>query len=462
MEKRQRNGDCGIAMETVAQLSSHLQSGKRDPVDLAEEALGAIAASDDQAIFIDILAERALREAKAARERLKSGLPASRLDGVPIGWKDLFDIEGRVTTAGSEVLKSDPPAKTDAALVASAKRLGMVSIGTLNMTEFAYSGIGLNPHYGTPRNPNSKVHRSPGGSSSACGVAVAKGLLPVAIGTDTGGSIRIPASFNGVVGYKTSTGHYPMDGVFPLSRSYDTLGPLAQTVEDCVIVDAALCGLKAPKITERAIGGLEFLVPVNVMFDGVEDAVQVNFESALSRISMAGGKIKRATFSAFDAILRLVATRGNILGAEALHVHWDRVNGPDARRMDSRVVQRIKLADKMTAVDLVEVMAQRNQLITQTRAQIGDAIVVCPTTPHVAMTIAPLEADMEEFFRANIKTLRNTMIGNFLDWCGLSIPSGSDRDNMPTGFLLSAPHGRDADILSSGLALESLIRNSRG
>ena len=446
-------------METVVQLAAKLRKGKLDAVELTESILDDIAECDDQAIFIDVLPERARSEAKAARKRLNAGEPASLVDGVPIGWKDLFDLKDRVTTAASMVLKSNPPAAADAALVQSGAKAGMVSVGTLNMTEFAYSGIGLNPHYGTPRNPHDKrVHRSPGGSSSASGVVVAKGLLPVAIGTDTGGSIRIPASFNGVVGFKTSTGHYPMDGVFPLSRSYDTLGPLAQTVEDCVLVDAVLRGQKKVGVKKADVKGRIFIVPSNVMFDGIEDSVAANFESALSRISKTGGKIKRVAFPTFDAILKLVSTRGNILGAEALHVHQTRVYGPDAARMDQRVVQRIKLAEKMTAVDLVEIMYQRKQLIAATTALIGDGIVVCPTTPHVAMPIAPLEADLEEFFRVNAKTLRNTMLGNFLDWCGLSIPSGKDRDSMPTGFLISAPLGRDDDILSTGLALEGVIR----
>jgi aspartyl-tRNA(Asn)/glutamyl-tRNA(Gln) amidotransferase subunit A len=446
-------------METVAQLSAKLRKGKLDAVDLTESVLEGIAKSDDKAIFIDMLPERALNEAKAARKRLRAGKPASLVDGVPIGWKDLFDLKGRVTTAASVVLKANPPAASDAALVQAGAKAGMVSVGSLNMTEFAYSGIGLNPHYGTPRNPHdARVHRSPGGSSSASGVVVAKGLLPVAFGTDTGGSIRIPASFNGIVGFKTSTGHYPMDGVFPLSRSYDTLGPLAQTVEDCALVDAVLHGQKKIDIKKADIKGRTFIIPTNVMFEGIEDAVAANFESAVSRISKAGGKIKRLAFPAFEAILKLVSTRGNVLGAEALQVHWDRVYGPDTQRMDQRVVQRIKLAEKMTAVDLVEIMLQRQQLIAATTALIGDAIVVCPTTPHVAMPIAPLEADREEFFRVNAKTLRNTMLGNFLDWCGLSIPSGTDGDGMPTGFLMSAPHGRDAQILSNGLALETLIR----
>jgi aspartyl-tRNA(Asn)/glutamyl-tRNA(Gln) amidotransferase subunit A len=446
-------------MDTVVQLSAKLRKGKIDAVELTEEVLADIAASDDQAIFIDVLADRARSEAKAARRRLKAGNPLSVLDGIPIGWKALFDIEGQVTTAASVVLKSNPPAAKDASLVAAGKSAGLIAIGTLNMTEFAYSGIGLNPHYGTPRNPNDrKVHRSPGGSSSGSAVVVAKGLLPVAMGTDTGGSIRIPASFNGVVGYKSSTGHYAMDGVFPLARTLDTLGPLAQTVEDCVLVDAILRGQAKPKIKPVSPKGQIFIVPDNIVFDGIEPAVQANFEAALSRISKAGGKIKHKAFPVFEALLDLIKNRGHLLGAEALHLHWNRVNGPDAARMDQRVVQRIKMAEKMTAVDLVEVMLRRQELIAECNELIGDAIVVCPTTPHVAMDIAPLEASMDEFFRVNAKTLRNTMLGNFLDWCGLSIPSGKDRDDMPTGFLLSAQHGRDAEVLSMGLALEAIIR----
>lgn len=446
-------------METVAQLSGQLRRGRLDAVELAERVLSAIATCDDQAIFIDVFADRTRKEAKAARKRLRAGEPLSLLDGIPIGWKDLFDFKGRTTTAGSVVLKSDAPARADAALVQAAEGAGAVAIGTLNMTEFAYSGIGLNPHYGTPRNPHdSRIHRSPGGSSSASGVAVAKGLLPIAIGTDTGGSIRIPASFNGVVGYKSSTGRYPMDGVFPLSRTLDTLGPLAHTVEDCAIVDAVLRRLKRPQTGKLSLRGVEFIVPANVVFDGVEDQVQENFDRAVSLISKAGGRIRRKAIPAFDAILELTKVRGHILGAEALHVHWNRVNGPDAARMDARVVKRIKMAETMTAVDLVEVLQQRQRLIAETNELVGNAMVLCPTTPHVSMPIAPLEADMDDFFRVNAKTLRNTMLGNFLDWCGLSIPNGIGQEGMPTGFLMSAQHGHDERMLAIGRAVESLIR----
>jgi aspartyl-tRNA(Asn)/glutamyl-tRNA(Gln) amidotransferase subunit A len=448
-----------MTMETVTQLAAKLRKGKLDALALTESVLDGIAKCDDPAIFTSVMAERALAEAKAARRRLKAGTPASPIDGIPIGWKDLFDLKGRVTTAGSAVLAANTPAARDAALVEAGAKAGLVSVCSLNMTEFAYSGLGLNPHYGTPRNPHDmKVHRSPGGSSSGSGAVVARGLLPVAIGSDTGGSIRVPASFNGIVGYKSSTGHYPMAGVFPLSRTFDVLGPLAQTVEDCVLVDAALSGLKKPVAEKTDIKGRTFIVPSNVVFDSVEDDVATHFENALSRIAKAGGKIKYKPFPAFDAILNLASKCGTILGAEALQLHLDRVHGPDAARMDQRVVQRIKMAEKMTAVDLVEIKRQRKKLIAATTDLIGDGIVVFPTTAHVAMAIAPLEADTDEFFRVNAKTLRNTMLGNFLDWCGLSIPSGMDRNGMPTGFLLSTPHGGDTEMLSVGLALESAVR----
>jgi aspartyl-tRNA(Asn)/glutamyl-tRNA(Gln) amidotransferase subunit A len=448
-----------MSFSTAADLARKLRKGQADAVEVAEDAFSRIAAVGDGAIFVETLKNRAMAEARAARKRLKDGAPASLLDGVPIAWKDLFDLKGRVTTAGSVVLKGDPPAMRDAALVAAGKAAGLVSIGCLNMTEFAYSGIGLNPHYGTPRNPHDRqVHRSPGGSSSASGVVVAAGIVPLAIGTDTGGSIRIPASFNGVVGYKSSTGHYPMDGVFPLSKSLDTLGPLAHSVEDCVLADAVLRGLKKPQVRASAPKGLRILVPETVVFDGCEEAVARNFEASLSRLAKAGAKVRRMKMPLLQEILDLIAARGHVLGAEALAVHWNRVKGADAARMDARVVKRILMADKMTAVDLVLFMEARKRMIAAAEAMMEDALIAFPTTPHVAMPIAPLEADHDVFFRNNAKTLRNTMLGNFLDWCGVSIPNGTDANGMPTAFLLSGAHGQDARVLSIALGAENIIR----
>ncbi len=441
-----------------ARLAADLRSGAIDAVELTERTLAAIAACSDKAIFTEVLAKRALREAEAARKRLMAGRPSSALDGVPVAWKDLFDIEGRVTTAGSVVLKSNPPAKRDAALLEAAVRGGMVTIGTTNMTEFAYSGIGLNPHYGTPHNPcDPKVARSPGGSSSGSAVAVAAGLVPIAIGTDTGGSIRVPAAFNGITGYKTSTGHYPMTGVFPLSRTLDTLGPFAHTVEDCVLTDMVLRGALTPSARRGSVEGLQILIPEALVFDGCEAAVVKNFEASIARLAKAGAKITRVPMSQLAAIPEVIGKHGHLLGAEALQVHHTRTRGPDAARMDRRVVRRIAQAEQMTALDLVEVQVARARFIAETNALIGDAIIAFPTTPHVTMPNAPLEADDELFFRVNAKTLRNTMVGNFLDWCGVAMPNGTGVDGMPTSFLFSAPHGRDRAMLSAALSAESYV-----
>jgi len=448
-----------MSIATAATLAQDLREGRRDPVDLVAEVFDRIEAHGDAALFIRHTRDRAEAEARAARERLRAGNPASLLDGVPLAWKDLFDLKGTVTTAASAVLKGNAPAAGDAALVTAAMRAGMVTVGAVNMTEFAYSGIGLNPHYGTPRNPRDpKVARSPGGSSSGSGAVVAAGIVPVSIGTDTGGSIRIPAAFNGVVGYKTSTGHFPMEGVFPLSPTLDTLGPLAQTVEDCVLTDAVLRGLSRPAARAVDPTSLDFVIPDAVMFDDLEPAVAANFAAAIDRIAATGARIRRLALPELRETADIIARLGPMTSVEAKLVHRDRLDTPLEAQIDPRVIRRIRMADKMTAVDLWELQTHRRRLIATVNDRLGEAILLCPTTPSVAMPIAPLEADQEVFFHHNFRTLRNTALGNFLDWCGLSIPNGTDSDGMPTGLMLSARHGRDRHLLSAGLALEAAIR----
>lgn len=445
--------------QTASRLAQDLRAGRRDPLDLLAETYDRIAAHGDDALFIRQTRPRAEAEARAARERLRAGNPASLLDGVPLAWKDLFDLKDTVTTAGSAVLRKAAPAARDAALVTAAMRAGMVSVGTVNMTEFAYSGIGLNPHYGTPRNPRDPAtHRSPGGSSSGSGAVVAAGLVPLSIGTDTGGSIRIPASFNGVVGYKTSTGHHPMEGVFPLSRTLDTLGPLAQTVEDCVLADAVLRGLPQPLARAADPSALDFVIPDAVMLDDLDPDVATAFEATLTRIAATGARIRRIALPELRETVEVMGKFGPLASAEAMDLHWDRLHGPEESEIDPRVVRRIRMAEKMTAVDLIRLMDQRRRLIAAVNDRLGDALLICPTTPSVAMPIAPLEADVEVFFRNNFRTLRNTAPGNFLDWCGLSIPNGLGAGGMPTGLMICARHGRDRPLLAAGLALEQTIR----
>jgi aspartyl-tRNA(Asn)/glutamyl-tRNA(Gln) amidotransferase subunit A len=446
--------------QTAAQLAALIASGAVDPEALAERTLAAIAACDDQAIFITVTAARARAEARAAATRLREGRARGALDGVPIAWKDLFDLAGLPTTAGSRVLEGMEPAREDAPVVARLRDAGMVCVGRVNMTEFAYSGIGLNPHYGTPRNPHGAGGPYvPGGSSSGSAVAVARGLVPVAIGSDTGGSVRIPAAFNGVIGYKTSGGRYPMDGVFPLSRTLDTLGVFSRTVGDAVLVDAALRGAPAPGVRTGSLAGQRILVPGNIVFDDAQPAVVANFEAALGRLAAAGAVVQRLHLPVFDAVLALIARHGAIAAGEAFVLHKSRVEGPDAAAIDRRVLSRLRLGAAMTLADYVTLQQERRRLIAETTGLFaGGAVVAFPTVAHTAPRIADLEADDELFGRINARTLRNTMLGNFLDWCGIAVPSGADANGLPTSLLLSGAPGADDALLSLGLAAEPVIR----
>lgn len=444
---------------SIAELSALIQMGKVDPIEVTGAVLSGIKAYPDKAVFISLLEDRAMAEAHAASKRLKEGRSLGLLDGIPIAWKDLFDIEGLPTTAGSKVLKKATPATRDAAIVDLLKQAGMVAIGRTNMSEFAFSGIGINPHYGTPHNPHGKdAPRIPGGSSSGSGVAVAAGLVPVAMGTDTGGSIRIPAGFNGIVGYKATRGRYRMDGVYPLATSLDSLGPLCRTVQDAVWVDAAMRGLAVPQTARRPAQPLDIVIPANIVLDGAEPGVVAAFEAAIERLAKAGTKITRLAFPTFDELPKLMVKYGPMVTAEAFVLHREKLAGPDADEMDHRVVARTRLGEKTSLPDYIAIVENRARMIAETEALVGDRFVAMPSVAHVAPPIAPLEKDDELFFATNGKTLRNTGFGNFLDWCGVSIPCGTGDADMPVGFLLSANANRDEALLQAAMAYEETIR----
>ncbi|KQY42689.1 amidase [Rhizobium sp. Root483D2] len=446
--------------KTIAQLSVLIQSGVLDPVALAEETFAAIRANEDQSIFVSLLEERALQEASASSKRIREGRSLGLLDGIPVAWKDLFDIEGIATTAGSAILKTAEPATCDADVVKALTGAGMVSIGRVNMSEFAFSGLGINPHYGTPENPASKDGaRLPGGSSSGSGVVVAAGLVPISIGSDTGGSVRIPAAFNGIVGYKATRGRYSMRGVYPLSKSLDSLGPLCRTVQDAVWIDAAMRGLGAPDIRRGPIEGLSLVVPETIVFDGAEKGVILAFEAALKRLEKSGAKIRRQAFPAYAEIFELMAKNGPLVTAEAFAMHRERLAGPQAEDMDQRVVARARLGEKITVTGYIETLAARERLKAEFASSIGPGeLVVSPTLPHVAPLTAPLLIDDELFVKTNARTLRNTLIGNFLDGCGVSIPCGTGDAGMPVGLLISGLPDGDEHLLSVALAADEIIR----
>ena len=444
---------------SIAQLSVLLQSGALDPRDLARETIDAIRSHGDQSVFLQVTEERAMAEADAAAGRLRDGRSRGALDGIPIAWKDLFDMKGMATPAGSVVLADAEPAAEDAAVVAHLARAGMVSVGRVNMSEFAFSGLGINPHYGTPANPRSADgHRLPGGSSSGSAVAVAAGLVPVAMGTDTGGSIRIPAAFNGIVGYKGTRGRHAMEGVFPLASSLDSLGPLCRTVEDAVLIDAAMRGLSRGDVAARPFSGQEVIVPETVVFDGIEDGVAAAFETALKRLEKAGARIRRQPFPVFAEIFALMAEHGPLVTAEAYALHEHRLKGGAAARMDHRVVARCLLGERTSMPAYIAILAARARMIARVETEVGDrAILAYPTVPHVAPPVEPLVKDDDAFLAMNGKTLRNTLVGNFLDWCGVSLPAGTGAAGMPAGLLLSGLPNRDEQVLSLALTAEDLL-----
>ncbi|MBB4062901.1 amidase [Gellertiella hungarica] len=444
---------------SIAQLSVLIQSGALDPRDLARETIAAIRAHPDGAIFLKVTEERALGEAERSQARLREGRSLGPLDGIPLAWKDLFAMEGLANPAGSRILADAAPEARDAAVVERLQRAGMVSVGRVNMSEFAFSGLGINPHFGTPRNPRATDgQRITGGSSSGSAAAVAAGLVPVAIGTDTGGSIRIPAAFTGIVGYKATRGRYPMDGVFPLATSLDSLGPLCRTVQDCILVDAAMRGRVTPDVRAESLFGQDVIVPETVVFDDIEDGVAAAFEAGLLRLEKAGARIRRMAVPAFAAVFRLAAEHGPLVTAEAFALHRERLSGPQAEGMDPRVVVRCRLGEKISTPSYIAILEARARLIAEMESLVGErAILAFPTLPHVAPRIEPLLESDDAFFRMNGQTLRNTLIGNFLDWCGVSLPCGTGEAGMPAGLLLSGLPNRDDRLLGLALSAECAL-----
>jgi aspartyl-tRNA(Asn)/glutamyl-tRNA(Gln) amidotransferase subunit A len=447
-----------LAQCSATDIGRHLAQNRGGALALAEYCLAHIEAQTSL-VFLKATRPRALSEARAADARLAAGRPLSPLDGVPVAWKDLVDMASEPTTAASELLRNAPPARTDAAVVQNASRAGMVSLGKLNLAEFAYSALGQNPHFGTPLNPNSTTPHAPGGSSSGAGVAVAAHIVPVALGTDTAGSVRIPASYCGVTGFKTSEGKVPKTGMLPLSRTKDTIGPLAQTVQDCALAFDVFRGVPAqlrhPAVPEQ----LSIVVAEGLTTTDLSPAVAAAFEASLTRLEMAGVRVRKISLPALDDAAAMLAERGSIVAAEAFSEHREMMNSPYAIRMDQRIRARIEIGRAMSAEDLVTLWAQRSRGAAEIRAALDGAFLVMPTTPNTAPAIADFEGDDAAFKRLNLTANRNTSIGSFYDLPGLAIPNGRDQHGLPTSFLISACSGDDDQLLRAGLALEQFIRN---
>lgn len=407
-------------------------------------------AEQQHAVFTSVYAAASRAEAAAAEQRRASGTLLSPIDGLPVSVKDLFDVAGETTLAGSVVLRDRPVAEHDAVIVARLRAAGAIIAGKTNMTEFAFSGVGINPHYGTPGNPSDPT-RIPGGSSSGAAVSVAGGSCVAAIGTDTGGSIRIPAALCGLVGFKPTMRRVPVTGMLPLSPSLDTIGPIAHTLTDCLRVDSIIAD--APlQINPVTVAGLRLAVPQDVVLDDMVPPVAQAFAASLSRLSAAGATIVELSMPMLSEAPQI----NRFSPIEAYQWHQTLLEMREAD-YDHRVVIRIRQGADQAANALDELRRARAGWIARiTQRLAGFDAMLMPTVPLLAPPIAPLLASDAAFFDANRLLLRNPSLINVLDGCAISLPCQSAGD-LPVGLTVAGLAMSDARLIAIGLAIAPLI-----
>ncbi|MFL9925794.1 amidase [Herbaspirillum lusitanum] len=446
----------------LSQLAADLDAGRTTSAELTEQALAKItdAGGEGARVFTKVYADQARAAAQASDALRKAGLQRSAIDGLPVSVKDLFDVAGDTTQAGSVVLRGKPAATEHATVVKRLLAAGAVIIGRTNMTEFAYSGLGINPHYGTPRNPWQREidgGRIPGGSSSGAAISVTDGMAAAAIGSDTGGSVRIPSALCGLTGFKPTARRVDMRGVLPLSLNLDSIGPLAPSVRCCALLDAVLAGEEFDLPAPMPLRGLRLLAPTNIVLDGMDAQVAAAYEKARNKLLAAGAIIDDQKVAAFDRLAAINA-KGGFNAAEAYT--WHRALIAEAKdAYDQRVVSRILRGKDMSASDLLDVINARGQWIAEVEQQLaGYDAMLMPTVPLVAPRIADLQASDEAYFGANGLMLRNPTFINFLDGCALSLPCHAAGD-APVGLSIAAKAGDDKRLLAIGLAVEALLAN---
>jgi aspartyl-tRNA(Asn)/glutamyl-tRNA(Gln) amidotransferase subunit A len=423
---------------TLVELAAAYREGGLRPADAVEAWLERIEAGP---IYRVVTAARARRQAARADRLFEAGVDRGPLQGVPIALKDLIDTEGEVSAAGSAVLAEGPPARQDSPAVARLDRAGAVFLGKTNMTELAFSGLGLNPHFGTP-GCALDPERVPGGSSSGSAVAVAEGLANGAIGSDTGGSVRIPAAFNGIIGLKTTDGAIPTAGCVPLSPTLDTLGPLARTVEDTWHLWRALADLAPAPFPGPPDRSLFLLVPQGLA-TGVDPEVGRAFQEASGRLAAAGHRIERRDVPALDRVGELYERHGTFAGIEGFALHRELLERGGGR-IDPRVSSRILAYGTRTGDDLARLIEARERVRREMEAiaRPYDA-VLAPTVPILPPRIADLASD-RAYMEANASVLRNTQIFNFLGWPAASVPCGRTASGLSVGLMVAAgPSGEE-------------------
>lgn len=445
------------AVPTLADLARSFDQGSRSR-DIIEQCLARIAAPEGEGrrTFLKVHAEQARAAADFHDTMRRNGAAASPFAGIPVSIKDLFDIAGDTTTAGSMALRDAPPAKRDAPALSRLRAAGFIPIGRTNMTEFAFSGLGINPHHGTPANLyDRKNARIPGGSSSGAAVSVTDGMAAAALGTDTGGSCRIPAALCGLVGFKPTAKRVPLDGAVPLSTSLDSIGPIAASVACCAVLDAVLAGEEPRPLREFPLTGLRLAVPQTLVFDGIDADVARAFAAARTRLSEAGAQIADLPLRELSELGR-INSKGGFGAAEAYTFHRPLIESK-AALYDPRVLSRILRGREQDAADYIDLVRARADFIRRVGAIVApfDALLL-PTVPIIAPRIADLDDEIA-YRDINLLLLRNPTIANFLDACAISLPCHRPGE-APVGLMLIGHHGGDGRLFDIAAAAEHLLR----
>jgi aspartyl-tRNA(Asn)/glutamyl-tRNA(Gln) amidotransferase subunit A len=433
----------------AAELGRGIEQGEIDPVALTQAYLDAIDAHPlRDRIYARVTHDRALAEAKAASARARAGHRLSPLDGVPISWKDLFDSARVATEAGSALLKNRTP-DADAVVLANATAMGLVCLGKTHMSELAFSGLGYNPITATPPSVNDPDSVA-GGSSSGAAASVAFGLAAAAIGSDTGGSVRIPAAWNDLVGLKTTAGRLTLEGVVPLCLRFDTIGPLTRSVEDAALLLAALEGGAAADLNGAGIKGKRFALLQTVVLDGMRDTPRAAYDAAIEKLVAAGATVEPLSM---PEVTEAMALTGVVFTAEAYGL-WRDVIEANPDLMYSEILERFRLGGQYSGPDYVAAWAKLESLrVAYDRAASGYDAVLCPTTPILPPNLERLSSDHGYYIAENLLALRNTRIANLLGISALTLPTG-----VPScGLMMFAPPDAEEHLLRLGAAVEAVL-----
>ena len=443
----------------VSNLSRSLANGTISARQHVEDCLAAIDCEDGNRAFISVHKQAACDAADLVDTARANGYHLPPFAGVTLSVKDLFDHAGSVTMAGSTVLKDVAPAQRDALVLARLRALGFIVIGRTNMTEFAFSGLGMNPHYGNPRSPFERQldgGRIAGGSSSGSAVSISDGMAAATIGSDTGGSTRAPAAFCGIVGFKATATRMPLDGIFPLSTSFDAAGPMTNSAECTAIMDDIMAGGDGKAETPFPLRGLRIAIPKGYLFDDLDPEVANAFDAAIDRLSHAGASIVDITIDILEE-LRPANTPKSIVAAEAYQVHRDRINDTRRKDYDPYVAARIDGGRDILASDYIDLLAARETTMraVQNITRPYDVLAL-PTSPTIPPKLVDLEG-IDELGAASARVLRNTALSNYLDRPTITIPCHA-YGTAPVGFSLMGSRHHDRRLLAIATAAESIIR----